>query len=70
MTTKVEKTSADIRNTANHYRVTTANRSMLVYTNANGNGLWVNGQQVEGTCDFSAGKNPAAKIRRYFKDEE
>lgn len=37
-----------------------------VHTDKNGRGLWADGQQVEGQSQFSAGKNPAAAIRRYF----
>ena len=41
-----------------------------VNTNENGNGLWVDGTQVEGTAQFSVNgiKNSSAKIRNYFSD--
>jgi hypothetical protein len=40
-----------------------------VHTNAQGDGLWVNGRQREGIAQFSLRniRNKAAKIRRYFE---
>jgi len=38
-----------------------------VYTNSHGNGLWIDGNQTLGTCQFSAGNNPREAIRNYFK---
>ena len=37
------------------------------YTNKAGKGLWIDGEQVLGTSQFYAGKNPREAIRRYFK---
>ena len=38
-----------------------------VNTDKRGSGLWIDGKQTLGTCQFSAGKNPNAAYRRYFK---
>jgi len=38
-----------------------------VNTNREGEGLWINGKQILGTCQFSAGKNSRESIRRYFQ---
>jgi hypothetical protein len=37
-----------------------------VHTNEAGEGLWINGNQTLGTCQFSAGTNPRENIRNYF----
>ena len=57
----------------NAYSVTvtdiTGIQSYTVWTNRDGKGLWIDGQQVEGTAQFSAGNTPASAssaIRRYF----
>jgi len=42
-------------------------RQHNVHTNPRGEGLWVDGVQVLGTCQFRAGKNPREAIRRYFQ---
>jgi hypothetical protein len=41
-------------------------RTVTVNTGPKGRGLWIDGEQVEGNMQFSAGKDPAAAIRRYF----
>ena len=38
-----------------------------VHTGPTGNGLWINGVQVEGNSQFSAGARPGEAIRRYFQ---
>lgn len=38
----------------------------VVWTGNDGKGLWIDGHQVEGRSQFSAGKNASAAIRRYF----
>lgn len=43
-------------------------RSHTVWTGPKGRGLWVDGQQVEGNLQFSAGRNPREAIRRYFSN--
>lgn len=37
-----------------------------VHTNRHGQGLWIDGRQIEGTSQFSIGRNAAAAYRRYF----
>lgn len=39
---------------------------VIAHTDHKGYGLWIDGKQVQGTCQFSAGKNPREAIRRYF----
>lgn len=41
--------------------------SFVAWTNEKGNGLWLDGKQVVGTDQFSAGKNAREAIRRYFQ---
>lgn len=55
----------------NAYRVTTDETTIVVHTNESGNGLWIDGQQVEGTLQFSLRgiSDKASKIRRYFSGE-
>jgi hypothetical protein len=38
-----------------------------VNTDSGGSGLWIDGKQTLGTCQFSAGKNANSAYRRYFK---
>lgn len=40
--------------------------TLNVHTDLNGDGLWINGQQTCGTCQFDAGRNAYAAYRRYF----
>jgi len=40
--------------------------NFTVHTDPHGNGLWVNGKQAEGTCQFRGGKNVREAMRRYF----
>ncbi len=60
--------------TTNTYRVTVTElltdeiKVYTVRTNRDGEGLWINGIQVRGTCQFSAGKRPDAAIRKYFTE--
>lgn len=42
------------------------NQTHTVWTGPTGKGLWIDGRQVEGNLQFSAGKNPREAIRRYF----
>lgn len=55
----------------NAYRVTAAEKTVVVHTNESGNGLWIDGQQVEGTSQFSLRgvSDKPAKIRRYFSND-
>lgn len=50
------------------YSVVVGDRDYVVWTNAQGDGLWVDGQQVEGESSFSLRgvKAKAEKLRRYF----
>ena len=41
-------------------------RKHTVWTGPKGRGLWVDGKQVEGNLQFSAGRSPREAIRRYF----
>ena len=52
---------------ANAYTATVDGETLTLSTNDNGKGLWIDGQQVEGTSQFSAGKDVAAAYRRYLK---
>ena len=38
-----------------------------VHTNSCNEGLWINGRQALGTCQFAAGSNAREAIRRYFR---
>ncbi len=58
----VEATNAYTVTVTDEYKTA----SYDVHTDSNGRGLWVDGRLVAGTLQFSAGKNPAAAIRRYF----
>jgi len=50
----------------NAYTVTVDSQHVgTAHTDSYGNGLWLNGKQVEGTSQFDAGKNPREAIRRY-----
>ena len=70
MNTKVSVKAANDIDHTNAYYVTvtdlTGTRKHTVWTGPKGNGLWIDGKQVEGNAQFSAGKNAAAAIRRYF----
>ena len=50
--------------------VTSVTRTYTVSTDDHGYGLWINGNQSMGTCDFTVAglRYPAAKIRKYFAD--
>jgi len=41
--------------------------SLNVCTNSAGEGLWINGKQVLGTCQFLSSKNPREAVRRFFQ---
>lgn len=43
-----------------------ASEGFTVWTNDDGDGLWIDGEQEYGTSQFSAGKNPRETIRRIF----
>jgi hypothetical protein len=58
------KQARDVDHT-NAYTVQMDGETHTVWTNARGEGLWVDGHQVAGTAEFSAGRDPAAAIRRY-----
>ena len=46
-------------------------KEVTVATNRNGEGLWIDGRQIEGTGQFDLNvKDQAAKLRRYFRDVE
>jgi hypothetical protein len=64
MNTVSVKIARDVDQT-NAYTVTKDGNQHTVWTGPNGTGLWIDGKQVEGTADFSAGRNPAQAIRRY-----
>lgn len=56
----------------NAYYVTTTDpigrtTTVVAHTNSAGRGLWIDGRQVEGTSQFSAGRNAAAALRKYFQ---
>jgi len=60
---------------ANAYLVTITDElgnvtKQTVHTNDHGEGLWIDGQQVLGTSQFSAGSCPARAIRRHFERKE
>lgn len=65
------KRANDIDHT-NAYEVTVTNENLGIskkytaWTGPKGRGLWIDGTQMEGNLQFSAGKNAAAAIRRYF----
>ena len=40
---------------------------VVVHTDKRGEGFWIDGRQVEGTCQFSIGKDARRTIRRYFE---
>lgn len=46
--------------------------TVTVYTDANGEGLWIDGGQVEGAAQFSlrGKKDPRRAIRRYFEQND
>lgn len=55
----------------NAYKVTITDvngvtQNFDVSTNGDGYGLWINNNQVLGTCQFDAGSNAREAIRRYF----
>lgn len=59
----------DIDHTNAHYVIVVdmaGTQYHTVWTGPKGNGLWIDGRQVEGNAQFNAGKNAAAAIRRYF----
>lgn len=62
--------NADQKNSGNFYIVTITQfgepTRHNVHTDQHGEGLWIDGQQVEGTAQFRVGQNAAAAIRRYF----
>jgi hypothetical protein len=66
MSTKISVKSARDIDGANAYYVTVDGETVAVHTNQRGYGLWIDGKQVEGTSQFSVGKNAAAAYRRYF----
>jgi allophanate hydrolase subunit 2 len=70
MDTKISVKQARDIDATNAFTVTVQDefetKTYDVHTNSNGHGLWIDGKQVEGTSQFSAGKNPASAIRRYF----
>ena len=70
MDTKISLKQAPQLDHENAYHVTVTDpagvRKHTVWTGPKGRGLWIDGRQVEGNLQFSAGKNPAAAIRRYF----
>lgn len=41
-------------------------QTLGVYTNADGDGLWIDHKQILGTGQFHAGKNAAAAYRHFF----
>ena len=53
---------------ANAYTAIVDGEELTLSTNDNGKGLWINGRQIEGTSQFSAGKDPAAAYRRYLQN--
>lgn len=53
--------------TANAYTATVDGETFTMSTNDKGHGLWIDGRQVEGTSQFSAGKNASAAYRRYLQ---
>jgi hypothetical protein len=73
METKISVKKSQYSNDVYNVTVTTKlygepeTKTFSVETNGNGEGLWIDGRQVEGTSQFSGGKNPAAAIRRYFQ---
>jgi hypothetical protein len=68
--TKVSLKQANDMGQTNAYTVAITDaagtRKHTVWTGPKGRGLWIDGRQVEGNLQFSAGKNPSAAIRRYF----
>lgn len=50
----------------NAFYVTVDGETVTAHTDPHGNGLWIEGKQVEGKSQFSAGRNPASAMRRYF----
>jgi hypothetical protein len=56
---------------ANAYHVTVSGpagtHKYTAHTGPKGKGLWIDGEQVEGNAQFSAGKNPRETMRRWFQ---
>jgi hypothetical protein len=54
----------------NAYRVTIDGEKCVVYTDVHGHGLWIDGDQVEGTGQFSLSgiADKPGKLRRYFSE--
>lgn len=71
MSKKISIREAHDIDAENAYRVATDEKIVVVHTNEKGNGLWVDGRQVEGTSQFSLRgvSDKAAKIRRYFSND-
>lgn len=63
------KQAGDVDHT-NAYTVTVTEYGLtdqhIAWTGSDGQGLWVDGQQVAGRAQFRAGSNPSAAMRRYF----
>lgn len=64
------KAARDIDATNAYYVTITQfgeSKTVTAHTNPQGGGLWIDGEQVEGTSQFHARRNPASAMRRYFE---
>lgn len=73
METKISMKIAIDIDAANAFYVTetdalTGERKVYaVHTDLHGRGLWIDGKQILGASQFSAGRNPREAIRKYFR---
>ena len=63
----------DVPGTANWCHVTineNGSTTHICWTDENGNGLWIDGNQIAGILAFSVGGNAEAAYRKYFSEPD